>query len=166
MARLVLVGLPATGKTAVAKAVADAWHCAYVDTDALVAERLGCSAAQYLRRHGEAAFRDQELEALTEALRSEGVVATGGGIVTTARARVLLERERTYWLDCDVDLLMQRLGEDDRPLLTDDPRDALERLRAQRTPWYLEVSRVRIDASGTLEEVTERVLDAAQKDEM
>ncbi|MHB1087547.1 MAG: shikimate kinase [Acidimicrobiales bacterium] len=165
MARLVLVGLPATGKTAVAKAVADAWHCAYVDTDALLAERLGCSAAQYLRGHGESAFRDQELEALEEALRSDAVVATGGGIVSTARARTILERERTYWLDCDVELLLQRLGEDDRPLLTDDPREALERLRAQRTPWYLEVSRARIDASGTLEEVAQRVLDAVKKDE-
>lgn len=165
MARLVLVGLPATGKTSVAEAVADAWHCAHVDTDALIGERLGCPAAQYLRLHGESAFRDQELEALREALRSDAVVSTGGGIVTTSLARSLLERERTYWLDCDVEVLMERLGEDDRPLLTDDPREALERLREQRVAWYQEVSRECIDASGTLEEVTERVLDAAQKDE-
>jgi shikimate kinase len=163
MARLVLVGLPATGKTSVARAVADAWHCDHVDTDALMSERLGCPAAQYLRLQGETAFRDEELEALREALNSDAVVSTGGGIVTTPPARKLLERERTYWLDCDVEVLMQRLGEDDRPLLTADPREALERLRDQRVGWYREVSRERIDASGTLEEVTERVLAAAQK---
>ncbi|MHB1208295.1 MAG: shikimate kinase [Acidimicrobiales bacterium] len=165
MARLVLVGLPATGKTAVARALADAWGCAYVDTDALVEERVGCPAAQYLRRHGEVAFRDQELEALREALGQDAVVSTGGGIVTTPRARTLLAGESTYWLDCELDEIMQRLGEDDRPLLADDPRSALERLREQRSAWYLEVSRARIDASGTLEQVTRRVRDAAQKDE-
>jgi len=164
VARLVLVGLPATGKTAVARALAQAWHCDYVDTDALVEERVGSSAAQYLRHHGEVAFRDQELEALREALGQDAVVSTGGGIVTTPRARTLLAGERTYWLDCELDVLMERLGDDDRPLLAENPREALERLREQRSAWYGEVSRARIDASGTLDQVTQRVLDAAEED--
>lgn len=165
MARLVLVGLPATGKTAVAQALAAAWRCDYIDTDELIGDRLGYSAGEYLRVNGEPAFRERELEALVQALSTDAVVATGGGIVTTMPARAMLSRERTFWLDCGVDVLMERLGDSDRPLLADDPRGALEQIRAQRVPWYLEVSRVRIDASGTLEEVTERVLDAAKKDE-
>lgn len=165
MARLVLVGLPGIGKSAVAEALAGAWHCEYLDTDALISAQIGCSAAQYLRANGEPAFRERELEALRQALSTDAVVATGGGIVTTAPARAMLSRERTYWLDCDVDVLMERLDDGDRPLLKDDPRGALERLRREREQWYLEVSRVRIDASGTLEQVTERVLEAVQKEE-
>ena len=166
MARLVLVGLPATGKTATAKALAAIWHCDYIDTDELISDRLGYPAGEYLRANGEPAFRARELEALAQALSVDAVIATGGGIVTTAPARAMLSRERTFWLDCGVDVLIERLGDSDRPLLADDPRGALERLRAQREQWYLEVSRARIDASGTLEEVTERVLEAANKDEM
>ena len=165
MARLVLVGLPATGKTSVAKAIAQLWNCDYVDTDELLSERLGEPASEYLRAHGEPAFRAKEFEALIEALSTDAVVATGGGIVTTASARTMLSRECTMWLDCGAEVLLERLGDSDRPLLADDPRGALERLRGQREQWYLEVSRARIDASGTLEEVTERVLEAANKDE-
>ena len=165
MARLVLVGLPATGKTTVAQALAGVWHCDYVDTDALIADRLGYSVGEYLRANGEPAFRERELEALRQALSTDVVVATGGGVVVTAPARTMLCAERTYWLDCDVDVLVERLADGDRPLLTDDPRAALERLRAQREQWYLEVSRVRIDASGTLDDVTTRVREVAQKDE-
>ncbi len=166
MARLVLVGLPATGKTATAKALAAIWHCDYADTDELLSDELGQSAGDYLRANGEPAFRVRELEALVQALRTDAVIATGGGIVTSAPARAMLSRERTYWLDCGVDVLIDRLGDSDRPLLGDDPRGALERLRAQRAQWYQEVSRARIDASGTLEEVTERVLEAVNKDAM
>jgi shikimate kinase len=48
--------------------------------------------------------------------------------------------------------------------LAENPREALERLREQRSAWYGEVSRARIDASGTLDQVTQRVLDAAEED--
>ncbi len=82
MARLVLVGLPGTGKTAVARAFAERWHCDAIDTDDIVAERVGTTAAAYLRDQGESSFRACELEALREALEQEDVVvATGGGIV-------------------------------------------------------------------------------------
>jgi shikimate kinase len=37
---------------------------------------------------------------------------------------------------------------------------ALARLRTQREPWYESVAKIRIDASGTPEEVARRVLEA------
>ena len=160
-----LVGAPASGKSEIARALATAWQCDWIDTDAVVANETGESVGDYLRTHGEQAFRARELDALREALDSGGVVATGGGIVTTEQARALLSRERTYWLDCEFDVLVERLGDGDRPLLGDDPRATLERLIEQRTPWYRDVSRRRIDASGTLEEVVASVCDVFQLDD-
>ncbi|MEO9181314.1 MAG: shikimate kinase [Acidimicrobiales bacterium] len=157
MARLVLVGLPGVGKTSVARALADAWHCEALDTDDLLATRVGVSTPQYLRREGEWSFRKRELDALMEAVRMDAVVATGGGVVCSSVARGVLTRELTLWLDCCDEEIISRLDAIDRPLLGDDVEIGIARLRHERSAWYREVSKARIDASGSLDEVLERV---------
>lgn len=154
-----LVGLPGSGKTTVAEAVARRWNVDAIDTDDLVARSVGCTPADYLRSHGEAAFRDREFEALGLGLQSDVVVATGGGVVTEARSRDLLANEMTIWLDCADDELAIRVEGGDRPLLGDDPLGAIGRLRALREEWYRAVSRDRVESSGPLEEVVTRVLE-------
>jgi len=156
--RLVLVGLPATGKTTVARALADEWKIQALDTDDIVAQNVGMSAGQYLRAEGEAKFRDRELDALRSVINddTEVVVATGGGIVSSAHARELLTAELTLWLDADDEVLLARLGDVERPLL-DEGAAALVRLRAERDKWYREVSRARIDSAASIDEVLARV---------
>jgi shikimate kinase len=163
VARLVLVGLPGVGKTTLARALGDYWRCVAVDTDDLIAGDVGMSAARYLREHGEVAFRQRELEALRQALESDAVVATGAGVVTTMSARELLERETTMWLDCDDETLLSRVGDGDRPLLGDDHRQALAVLRAQREDWYRSSTRMRVDASGSPDEVRRRALEEIER---
>jgi shikimate kinase len=157
------VGLPGTGKTTVAEQVASHFNLEFCDTDEVIAELVGSSPAHYLRTQGEQSFRDREHEALIAALAKDAVVATGGGIVTLARSRTLLSQETTFWLDCPDEQLAMRVTEGERPLLGDAPLEALVRLRAERSQWYEEVSRVRIDASGTLEDVVALVLDEIRK---
>lgn len=160
MARLVLVGLPGVGKTTVGAALSQRWGCRAVDSDDALAELVGAPAASYLRERGESEFRDRELEALSDALASDAVVSTGAGAVTTASVRERLSEETVVWLDCDDETLVSRVGPGERPLLGDDHRAALARLRRERTPWYEELATVRIDASGTPDEVADRVQDA------
>jgi shikimate kinase len=161
MARLVLVGLPGVGKTTVARALAREWGCGVFDTDDLLSQAVGRSAPEYLRQEGLVAFRNAELAALEVALNADGVVATGGGVVTTFAARELLRAQVTLWLDCDDDVLRSRLGGVDRPLIGEDVGAALAQLRRERATLYAEVARVRIDASGQLVDVTKRARDAA-----
>jgi shikimate kinase len=164
VARLVLVGLPGVGKTTLAHALATRWSCGEFDTDALVATSVAMPSPQYLRQFGETHFRERELDALHTALVGDAVVATGAGIVTTAAARALIAREFALWLDADDDTLSERVAAgDDRPLLGDDRAEGVRRLRREREAWYRESSRARVDATGTLDEVLERVLAASQK---
>ncbi len=157
MARLVLVGLPGVGKSTLAKALADSWKCDVIDTDDVVATNVKAPVAQYLREHGEAAFRERELDALREALSVDAVVATGAGIVVTPAARELLVLEATYWLDSDDETLLERVSDGERPLLGEDHRQGLATLRLEREAWYRSSARRRVDSSGTIDEVVRRI---------
>ena len=159
MSRLILVGLPGTGKTTVARALASLWHCEAVDTDDILATTTGVAAAQYLREAGEIDFRSRELESLRAALdeATDAVIATGGGIVCSPDAREDLAHEFTLWLDCDDEVILARLGDVERPLLAERPAEALAKLRRDRVEWYREVSRSRIATSASLDEVIARV---------
>lgn len=161
MARLVLVGLPGVGKSTVARMLSAEWKCPHVDTDDVIVKKAGCSIGDFIREKGEPAFRELEFEALEEALTSEGVVSTGGGIVTFEKSRTALKAAPTVWLDTKDEQITPRLGGTDRPLLDGNPGQILKLMREARAPFYEEVSRARVDASGTLEDVKNQILIVA-----
>jgi len=161
VARLVLVGLPGVGKSTVARMLSAEWKCPHVDTDDVIVKKAGCSIGDFIREKGEPAFRELEFEALEEALTSEGVVSTGGGIVTFEKSRTALKAEPTVWLDTKDEQITPRLGGTDRPLLDGNPGQILKLMREARAPFYEEVSRARVDASGTLEDVKNQILIVA-----
>jgi shikimate kinase len=163
VARLVLVGLPGVGKSTVAQALAERWRCDALDTDDVIAIAVAMPAAQYLREFGESHFRERELEALHSALESDAIIATGAGIVTSERARQLIEREFAIWLDVEDDTLLERVALGERPLLGDDHAKGLKRLRGEREKWYRESARVRVDAAGSLDEVLDRIVAATHE---
>lgn len=98
-----LIGLRASGKTTVAKGVAQALSGAFIDLDIATARELGCaSAGEALQTKGEPEFRRAELVALERVIQEQPdasgtnprrVIALGGGTAMIDRARVLLARE-------------------------------------------------------------------------
>lgn len=82
--RIALVGLRGAGKSTVGRAVAQELEVPFVELDRLVEERAGISLAEIFDFHGEPHYRAVEREALEDwlARSGEGVLATGGSIVT------------------------------------------------------------------------------------
>lgn len=162
--RIVLVGLPGSGKSAMAKGLAERLDGVALDTDAEVESSSGKDISTLFAVEGEAAFRDRELAALTAALERTGtvVIATGGGIVTTEPARALLRAHHpVVFLDVSVDSAVARVGDArSRPLLGGDTAGRLAALAIERRPFYEEVADVVVAADGRS---VPRVLDAIEE---
>jgi 3-dehydroquinate synthetase len=111
---VVLVGMPASGKSTVGRLVADRLGRSFVDTDELLERRLGMPVPAYLERHGEPAFREVEADAVAEACAMSGaVIGVGGGAVLDPLNRwALWHHGIVAWLDAGPDLLANRLEAD------------------------------------------------------
>ncbi len=164
MARLVLVGLPGTGKSSLAHHLAPLLGVEALDTDDVVRERTGRDVAQWIREEGEPAFRLVEAEALEWALARDAVVATGGGVVTHERSRHLLAGQPVVWLDAAPDDLVERVDSGDRPLLGGDVAERLGRLYGERRALYAAVSTWRLSASRTLDDLGREVLNVVRSE--
>ena len=152
---LVLVGPPASGKTTVGTAVAELLGVAFRDTDADIEDVVGTSVADIFITSGEAHFRALEERAVALALQEHsGVLALGGGAVTSAATRELLVAHgRTgglvVWLDVDLHSAAKRVGlSRDRPLLNVNPRAMLRTMLEQRAQLYAEVATHKVATAG------------------
>ena len=150
--RVVLVGMPASGKTTVGRILARRLKRPFVDIDDLVAQRLGISVPDFIDARGERAFRDEESQAVKEALAvPDAVIATGGGTVLDPANRWSLWEDSTVaWLDVPPDRIVRRLAADPVPRPTFQPyrRETMARTLAERTFAYRSAD-VRVEASGT-----------------
>lgn len=154
--RCVLVGLPGTGKSVVARRVARRLGEPVCDTDQMLGG-VAAIAAMW-RAEGEAAFRARELDVLARALGGPGVVATGGGAVTTPTGRTLLREAPCVWLRANPEHLVRRASARHRPVLEGDQLARLRALDAERAAWYEEVARATVDATRPLAEVVDEVV--------
>jgi shikimate kinase len=163
---LVIVGPPASGKTTVGTAVAEALGIPFRDTDADVEAVAGMTVADVFVEHGEPHFRALEQQAVVRALAGhDGVLALGGGAVTDEATRAALvaygrSGGTVVHLDVDLHSAAKRVGlSRDRPLLAVNPRAMLRSMLEARAPLYAEVATVTVPTGGrTPEDVVAEVL--------
>jgi shikimate kinase len=142
---LVLVGMMGSGKSTVAKLLAERMRRPVLDTDALIEQRTGRTVRDIFSTDGEAAFRELEAEVLGEVLSSPRpvIVAAAGGVVLGEANRAALRRSgaRVVWLCADPATLVERVkGGPHRPLLDADPAGTLQRMFVEREALYREVA--------------------------
>lgn len=151
---IVLVGMPACGKSTVGKLLSENSGMDFCDTDSLIEEKCGRKISEIFAECGEEGFRKIESEVIKSvATRQHTVIATGGGaILNEENIALLRENGRIYFLDRPLELLVST---DDRPLSSN--RAALEKRYKERYSLYLERCDVRIDAAGSAEDTESAV---------
>jgi len=141
--KLILVGLPGSGKSTVGRHLARRMGLTFSDADHVIEERIGCSIRSFFEREGEEAFRDLEEQVIAELCAHEGVIATGGGAVLRRVNRERLHASgQVFYLRSTPEDVFRRVRHDKgRPLLqVADPLARLRELFEQRDPLYRETA--------------------------
>lgn len=159
---LFLIGMMASGKSTVGKALAARLGWDFFDVDREVERRTGVTVAEIFEKEGEAGFRRRETEMMAElTIRPGCIVAMGGGAPLFEVNRKLLKRGLVVRLLSTVSDVLERTRFDTtRPLLrSEDPVAKIRELMLAREPVYAEVSDVEVSTTRTHPEVvTDRIL--------
>ena len=129
---IVLIGMPAVGKSTVGRCLSALSGREVLDTDKLIVEKAGMTIPEIFERYGEARFREIETEVLSEVGRLSGKIITcGGGAVTQTRNYPLLHQNGVI-----IELMrpVDSLSMKGRPLSKS--ADALREMFRTRRPMY------------------------------
>jgi shikimate kinase len=138
-----LIGFRCTGKTTVARLLAEKLGWDWSDADSLLEARYGKSIRQIFAEEGEAGFRDKEEQVLAELCHLQGcVIATGGGVILRDVNRQRMRSAgKVVWLTADAQTIWDRFQADPataerRPPLTVGGLAEIEEVLKIREPLY------------------------------
>ncbi|QDV74991.1 shikimate kinase [Botrimarina mediterranea] len=156
MHRLFLIGYRGSGKSTVARLLAERLGWASIDSDDEVEREAGKSIAAMFAEDGEPAFRDLEERVVASLCnRDKTVIALGGGaVLREASRRRMTAAGQVVYLTAPAATLAARIAGDAttasrRPSLTGlAGLEEVERVLAVREPIYRECATVAIDVDG------------------
>lgn len=162
---ITLIGYRGSGKTTVARALAERLGWDWVDADDLIEIRAGRTIREIFAAEGEPGFRRREREALAELLDGERhVLAAGGGAILDPETRRQMKAAGpVVWLQASVGVLASRIDGDAataerRPNLAGGGVDEITRLLAEREPLYRECASHSIYTDRlSVDEIVERI---------
>ncbi|MCJ7596112.1 MAG: shikimate kinase, partial [Desulfobacterales bacterium] len=133
---IVLIGYRCSGKTTAGKALARRLRRDFLDTDALIERRAGCSIEEIVSKEGWDHFRKLEKRVVRETSNIDNmVIATGGGaVVDEENVKNLKRNGWIVWLDGTPEVLRKRMVQEERsgrgrPSLTGlDPLEEIRRV--------------------------------------
>ncbi len=154
------------GKSTVGKQLARVLGKEFVDTDQEIERRSGADISWIFDVEGEDGFRKREASVIDELTQKQGIVlATGGGAVADKDSRArLAARGTVVYLEASIEQQLDRTNRDrNRPLLSnsDDPREVLEALMAERDPMYREIADMIVPTtSRTVKSVANEIVES------
>jgi shikimate kinase len=141
--KIILVGLPGSGKSTFGKLLSQCLSIPFFDVDEEVERNEGLEIRQIFEDKGEGYFRKTEGEVLDQLLKQPGafVIASGGGTPCFFNGiDKMNEAGITVYLQLPIDQIIQRISsgrENKRPLLADsDIEKQLSKLLEERKDVY------------------------------
>ena len=138
---IVLVGMPASGKTTIGTLLAEKLNgYSLYDTDSIIEKTQGMTINEIFEKFSEDYFRKLEYDTIKMVCTGKNrIIAIGGGSFENPDNRAtLLKFGKVFYLKSDLDILYYRISQDStRPLLQrENPRQVLENMLKKREENY------------------------------
>lgn len=158
---IVLIGMPAVGKSTVGVILAKLIGYRFIDTDLVIQEKEGTLLKNIISERGIDGFIETENKIISGLKAKKSVISTGGSVVYGAEAmKNLGENGTIVYLKLDYSKLKYRLGNiKNRGVVIRDGQ-SLSSLYKERVPLYEKYSDVIIDENGcNIEKTVEKIID-------
>jgi shikimate kinase len=164
---LTLIGYRATGKTTLARLLADRMGCDWIDADVEIECRAGKSIARIFAQDGEPAFRDLEARVIADLCRRRQLIlAAGGGAPLRPESREAMRAGgKVVWLKAPPTTIHARMSGDQttaarRPNLTNQGGlEEIVQVLTRREPIYRQTAHLEVDTEGkNPAEIVEEIL--------
>ena len=164
MSSIILIGMPASGKSTVGVVLAKLMAYDFVDTDLLIQRREGLTLRQIIERRGIDGFLAAEEAACLSVNADRCVIATGGSAVYSEPAMRHLKRlGRVVFLDVDFPTLSKRLRDVQGRGVVLREGQTLEALYHERQALYRRFADVTVpEGDATLEQTVSAVYAECQ----
>lgn len=158
MKSIILVGMPGCGKSSIGKTLSEKLSREFIDLDSEIIKRENRSIPEIFSEVGEDGFRKIETEVVKDFCKlSEKIIATGGGVVTREENfDPIKQNSVVIFINRDIDVLPT----DGRPL---SQQNKLSDMYKLRLPLYRHFCDREIDGNGSIDEVTNRILEVLEK---
>ena len=166
MANIVLVGMPASGKTTIGNLLSERLtDYTFTDTDRLIEKTQGMSISDIFKKYSEDYFRKLEHDTILMICSGKGkkIISVGGGAFENPDNRAaLLKFGIVFYLKSDLDVLYYRISKDStRPLLqNENPKLTLSKLLSKREENYKKADYTIDTSKLTQDEIVRFILDA------
>ncbi|MFK7730024.1 MAG: shikimate kinase [Pseudomonadales bacterium] len=158
---IVLIGMPAAGKSTIGKLLAKLLGCQFVDSDHCIEHQQGASLQAIVDSDGYSVFKRIEEHVLLGIDPESMVLATGGSVIYSDPAmQHLAAKAHIVYLNVQADTLLSRLENAEQRGLARKPGQSFASLLAERLPLYERYAEININTEGlTAQQTAEKIAE-------
>ncbi len=163
MKNIILIGMPASGKSTAGVLLAKAIGYGFIDTDLLIQNRERALLCDIIREKGSEEFLRIEEEVNAELWAEHCVISTGGSVIYGEKAMAhLKELGVVVYLKLGEPALEKRLKNIfRRGVVMRTPGETVAQLYAERVPLYEKYADITVDCENhTVEETVQAIAEA------